>query len=91
MALKAKGKGLKILTPKKMLQGLPIAVAQATACNASEIHQINFSLDRKKEITKKVYNNIMSLIKVKINIIFITSENRKTFDAHRQLLIFQIK
>ena len=32
----SKGTGLKILTPKKMLQRLPIALAQAKAGNNSE-------------------------------------------------------
>ena len=59
-----KGKGLKILTPKQMLQRLPIALAQVKACNNSEnllneIRQIVYSLYQSKEITKKVYNNLM--------------------------------
>ena len=63
------GKGLKILTPKPMLQKLPIALAQEKADNISEnllneIRQIIYSLYRAKEITKKVYNNIMNSIKV---------------------------
>ena len=45
-----------------MLQRLPIALVQVKAGNTSEnllneIRQIVFSLYRKKEITKKVYNN----------------------------------
>ena len=45
-----------------MLQRLPIALAQVEAGNTSEnllnkIRQIVYSLYRKKEITKKVYNN----------------------------------
>ena len=53
------GKGLKILTPKQMLQRLPIAVAQVKAGNNSqnllnEIRQISYSLYQSKEITKKV-------------------------------------
>ena len=56
------GKGLKILTPKQMLQRLPIALAQVKAGNNSqnvlnEIRQIVYSLYQSKEITKKVYNN----------------------------------
>ena len=58
-----KGKGLKILTPKQMLQRLPIALAQVKAGNTSEnLCQIIYSLYRSKEITKKVYNNIMDSI-----------------------------
>ena len=57
------GEGLKILSPKQMLQRLPIDLAQAKAGNKSEnllkeIRQIIFSLYREKEIIKKVYNNI---------------------------------
>ena len=64
-----KGTGLKILTPKQMLQRLPIALAQVKAGNNSqnllnEIRQIFYSLNQSKEITKKVYNNLMkSLLK----------------------------
>ena len=59
-----KGEGLKILTPKQMLQRLPIALAQVKACNNSEnllnkIRQILYSLYQSKEITKKVYNNLI--------------------------------
>ena len=61
------GEELKILTPKQMLQILPITFAQVKAGNASEnlqnkIRQIIYSLYRAKETTKKVYNNIMNLI-----------------------------
>ena len=64
-----KGKGLKILTPNQMLKRLPIALAQVKAGNNSEsllneIRQIVYSLYRSKEITKKVYNNIINSIKV---------------------------
>ena len=48
---------LKVLTPKQMLQRLPIALAQVTA-NSSENIFI-YSLYQSKEITKKVYNNLM--------------------------------
>ena len=62
------GEDLKILTPKQMLQRLPIALAQVKAGNTSEnlhnkIRQIIYSLHRAKEIFKKVYNNIMNSIK----------------------------
>ena len=55
---------LKILTPKQMLQRLPIALAQVKAGNNSEnllneIRQIVYSLYQSKEITKKVYNNLI--------------------------------
>ena len=56
------GTGLKILTPKQILQRLPIALAQVKAGNNSEnllneIRQIVCSLYQSKEITRKVYNN----------------------------------
>ena len=59
-----KGTGLKILTPKQMLQRLLIALAQVKAGNNSEnllneVRQIIYSLYQSKEITKKVYNNLM--------------------------------
>ena len=51
-------KRLKILTPKQMLQRLPIALTQVKACNTSEnllneMRQIIYPLYRAKEITKK--------------------------------------
>ena len=60
----AKGKGLKILTPKQTFQRVPIALAQVKAGNNSqsllnEIRQITYSLYQSKEITKKVYNNLI--------------------------------
>ena len=63
------GKGLKILTPKQVLQRLPIAIAQVKADNTfenllNEIRQIIYSLYQAKEITKKVYNIIMNSIKL---------------------------
>ena len=62
-----KGKGLKILTPKQMLQRLPIALAQVKAGNNSEsllneIRQIVYSLYQSKQITKKLCNNIIKSI-----------------------------
>ena len=62
-----KGKGLKILTPKQMLQRLPIALVQVKAGNNSEsilnkIRQIVYSLYQSKQTTKKVYNNIIKSI-----------------------------
>ena len=62
-----KGTGLKILTPKQMLQRLPIAFAQVKAGNNSEnllneIRQVVYSLYQSKEITKKAYNNIIKSI-----------------------------
>ena len=60
--LKAKnetsGKGLKMLTPKQLLQRLPIALAKVKAGNISEnllneIRQTVYFLYQSKEITKK--------------------------------------
>ena len=58
---------LKILTPKQLLQRLPIALAQEKAGNNSEnllneIRQIVYSLHQSKDISKKVYNNIINSI-----------------------------
>ena len=52
-----------------MLQRLPIDLTQVKASNTSEnllneIRQIRYSLYRAKELTTKVYNNIMNSIKV---------------------------
>ena len=74
-SIKSKGSGLsntnqsklKILTPKQMLQRLPVTLAQVKAGNGLgslliEIRQIIYSLYQSKEITKKVYNNIIKSI-----------------------------
>ena len=76
-SIKSKGAGilnpnhskLKVLTPKQMLQRLPIALAQVKAGNNSEsllneIRQIVYSLYQSKQITKKVYNNIIKSINI---------------------------
>ena len=59
-----KGTGLKILTPKQMLQRFPIALAQVKAGNNSEnllneIRKIIYSLYQSKEITKKVCSKLI--------------------------------
>ena len=64
-----KGTGRKMLTHKQMLQRLPIALAQVKAGNNSEsllneIRQIVYSLYQSKQITKKVYNNIIKSINI---------------------------
>ena len=69
LAREHEGTGLKILTPNQMLKRLRIALAQVKAGNNSEsllneIKQIVYSLYQSKEITKKVYNNIINSIKV---------------------------
>ena len=69
LAREHEGTRFKILTPNQMLKRLPIALAQIKAGNNSEsllneIRQIVYSLYRSKEITKKVYNNIINSVKV---------------------------
>ena len=61
------GTGLKILTPKQMIQRLPIALAQVKAGNNSEsllneIRQIVYYLYQSKQIAKRVYNHIIKSI-----------------------------
>ena len=63
----ATGTELKILTPKQMLQRLSITLAQVKAGNNSEgllneIRQIVYSLFQSKQITKKIYYNIIKSI-----------------------------
>ena len=62
-----RGTGLRILTPKQMLQRLAIALAQGKAGNNSEdfineIRQIICSSYQSKQITKKLYNKIIKSI-----------------------------
>ena len=62
-----KGTRLKILTPRQMLQRLPIAFGQVKAGNNSEsllneIRQTVYSLYQSKQITKNVYNKIIKSI-----------------------------
>ena len=52
-----------------MLQRLPIAIAEVKVGNTSEnllneIRQITYSLYQAREITKKVYNNMVNSITV---------------------------
>ena len=66
---KQEGTGIRILTPEQMIQRSPIAFAQVKAGNNSEnllneIRQIVYSLYQSKEITKKVYNNIIKSIQI---------------------------
>ena len=64
-----KGKELKILTPQQMLQRILIALAQVKAGNNSknvsnEIEKVVYSLNQSKEITEKVYNNIIKSMQI---------------------------
>ena len=66
-AKEQEGKGLKILSPKQMLQRLPAALAQVKVGNNSEsllnkIREIVYSLYQSKQISKKVYNNVIKSI-----------------------------
>ena len=72
-----------------MLQRLMIALAQIKAGYNSEsllneIRQIVYSLYQSKEITKKVYNNIIKSINVqyKMDTIFKNSKNSQTSEYH---------
>ena len=84
-----KGIGIKILTPKQMLQRLLIALAKVKAGNNSEnllneIRQIVYSLYQSKEFAKKVYNYIT--ISIQLDTIFIDSKNSKTSEPHVLIL-----
>ena len=62
------GTGLKLLTPKQILQRLPIAAAQVKTGNISEnlsniTRQTVYFLFQSKQITKNVYNYIIKSIK----------------------------
>ena len=59
--------GLKILTPKQMITRLPILLSQVKAGNNSkklknEIRQIIYSLYRSKNVSKTIYNYLISFI-----------------------------
>ena len=63
------GKGLKLLTPKQIIQRISISLAKLNARNTfenllNEIRKIMHSLHREKEITKKLYSNTIDSIKV---------------------------
>ena len=64
-----KGTGLRILTPKQMLQRLSIALAQIKAGNnleslLNEIRQVLYSLYQSKQIIKNIFNNIIKSIQL---------------------------
>ena len=63
------GDELKTLTPKQMLQRLPIALTQVKVGNNSEkllneIRKFVYSLYQSKKILKKVYNTIIKSIQL---------------------------
>ena len=58
---------LKILTPNRMLNRLPITLAQLKAGNNSEklkneIRQLLYSLYRSKKLTKQLYKSLIDII-----------------------------
>ena len=58
---------MKILTPRRMLQRLPIALAEVKGSSTFEnllngIRKIIYSLYQAKEITKKVYNDFIKSV-----------------------------
>ena len=62
-----KGQGLNIMTPKQMIVRLSILLAQLKAGNNSqklknEIRKIAYSLYRSKNLSKTIYNNLISPI-----------------------------
>ena len=63
-----RGKGIKILTLKQILQRLLIALPDVKADKTSEslLNEIRqmYQMYRAKEITRKVYDSIMNSIKV---------------------------
>ena len=69
-----------------MLQRLKIALAQVTHAKWNQTNYI--FLFWSKEITRKVYNNIMKSIKLwnRMDTIILNCENSKTSDPHRLLL-----
>ena len=72
---------------------MPIVLAQVKSGNTygnllNEIRHIVHSLYRAKEVSKKVYNNVMNSMKLynKMDTIVMNSENSKTSDPQRLLL-----
>ena len=61
------GEGIKIQTPKQMLNRLPIALPQLNAGNNSnklnnEIRQLLYSLYRSKNMTEQIYKSLIGII-----------------------------
>ena len=81
------GEGLKILTPKQMIQTLPITLAEVKAGNTSQnllnqIRQIIYFLYWAKELLKKYIMNSIKL-QNRMDIMFRNSGNSKTSDPDR--------
>ena len=77
----AQGKGIKILTPKRVFKRLPIVIAQVKSGNTTE------------NLLKKYITNPLNLIKVlyKTNTIFMNSKNSKTSDPYILILDLSYK
>ena len=66
-AQRQQGQGLKLLTAQQMVTRLPILLAQLKAGNNSqklknEIRQIVYSLNRSENLSKTIYNHLISTI-----------------------------
>ena len=66
-SLQSEGKGIKVLTPEQMVTRLIISLAQLKAGNnpeklKNEIRQLVHSLYRSKNLSKKIYNNLINTI-----------------------------
>ena len=64
---KQKGQGLEILTPKQMITRLPILLAQLKEGKnlqklKNEIRQLLYSFYRSKNLSKTIYNHLVSTI-----------------------------
>ena len=62
-----KGQGLKIMTPSQLITRLPILLAQLKVGKNSEklkneIWQVVYFLYRSKNLSKKIYNNLINTI-----------------------------
>ena len=76
-----------------MLQRLLITLVQAKVGNAfqnllNENHQTVCAFYRAKEITEKVYYNIVNSVDIyyKMDTMFMNSKNSKTYDPYRRIL-----
>ena len=74
-----------------MLQRLPIALAQVKASNNSEsllneIRQIVYSLYQSKQITKKIYNNLIKYIQLSNGYYICELRKQKTNKPHVLIL-----
>ena len=59
-----KGEGLEIITPKQILTFVQVEAGNNSENLSNEIRQIVYFLYQSKELTKKVYNNIIKSIKI---------------------------